>query len=416
MVQAQRKESRSPLVSGAITTSLLFTLALQSAIPPFATDMYSPAFPEITEDLSTTSTLVGLTLTAFFVGFGLGQVVGGSVSDQIGRRKPMITGGIIALLGSLVCAFSPNITILLIGRFLQGFGGGSASAVGRAILVDIARGNLLARVMSLLQALLGLAPMVAPIVGALVMTYLPWRTIFWFLAAFTLLMTLSAWKWAPESLPVEMRQHGGLSRFVRGVTSVVRIRLFVGFMLTSVMSSFSMFGYIANASYVLQDGMGLSPIVFSWIFAGNALLATLFSLVNIRLIGRFKPNRLVFFGLCLSAVGIVILIFSVFLWSLPLIPTCVGFSILTSASAFIFGNSAALALSEAREYAGTASAVQGLIQSFANGIAAPLATSGGADARPMVFVMIFGAVGAWIAFWFIARAGRNIGPRNLPDS
>lgn len=413
--EAPDERSSSSIVGGALTTMLLATLALQNAVPPLATDMYSPSFPNITADLATTATLVGFTLTTFFIGFGAGQIAGGALSDQIGRRRPMIAGGLIAVIGSIICAFSPSIAVLLIGRFFQGFGGGVASAVGRAILVDVAHGHLLARAMSLLQAIGGLAPMIAPVIGGLVVTYAPWRMIFWFLTAFTVIMVLAAWRYAPESLPSERRRGGGLSRFVSGIGHVMRIRLFVGFMLTSSFTSFCMFGYVSNSSYVLQEQLGLSAIAFSWIFAGNALLSTLLALVNVRLIGRFEPRRLILLGMSLAAVGVIILAASTFVWGLPLIPTCVGFSFIMAANAFIFGNASALALGEAREHAGTASAVQGLMQALANSIASPLATSGGGQsAVPMVVVMIVGSLGAWVAFWLIARGGQSTHRSRLP--
>ena len=112
-----------------ITVGLIVALAVQNAVPPFATDMYSPAFPQVARDLATSPTAVGLTLTAFFVGMGLGQVVGGAVSDQRGRRRPLIVGGVVCSLGAVVCALAPSIAVLMIGRFMQGMG---APKIGRA--------------------------------------------------------------------------------------------------------------------------------------------------------------------------------------------------------------------------------------------------------------------------------------------
>lgn len=192
----------------------------------------------------------------------------------------------------------------------------------------------------------------------------------------------------------------------------MRIRPFVGFMLTNAFSSFCMFGYISNATYVLQGPLGLSPMSFAWVFAFNALLSTGFALVNVRLISHFTPRALIVMGLTIAATGVVTLAISTFLLDLPLILTCVGFALVMTANAFIFGNSGAQAMSEAREHAGTASSVMGVFQSIANGIAAPLATSGGDSAVPMVLVMIVGSVGAWFAFWVIARGGKHT-PRHL---
>lgn len=389
---------RGGIIGGALTIALLITLAVQNAVPPMATDMYSAAFPQITANLATNSTMLGFTLTTFFVGYASGQVLGGAISDQIGRRHPLVAGGIIALVGSMICVFTPGIWVLLVGRVFQGLGGGVASSVARA--------------MSLIQAIVGFAPMLAPVLGAFIITHATWRVVFWALAAFTLLMAALAWFVVPESLPEERRHPGGIPRFFHGLVQVVRIRPFVGFMLTNAFSSFCMFGYISNATYVLQGPLGLPPMAFAWVFAFNALLSTGFALVNVRLISHFTPRTLIVTGLTIAATGVVTLAISTFLLDLPLILTCVGFALVMTANAFIFGNSGAQAMSEAREHAGTASSVMGVFQSIANGIAAPLATSGGDSAVPMVLVMIVGSAGAWFAFWVIARGGKRT-PRHL---
>ena len=103
-------QDRDGIIGGALTVALLITLAVQNAVPPMATDMYSAAFPQITADLATNSTMLGFTLTTFFVGYATGQVLGGAISDQIGRRRPIIAGGIIALVGSIICVLTPNIS------------------------------------------------------------------------------------------------------------------------------------------------------------------------------------------------------------------------------------------------------------------------------------------------------------------
>ena len=171
-----------------------------------------------------------------------------------------------------------------------------------------------------------------------------------------------------------------------------------------------MFGYISNATYVLQGPLGLSPFQYSLVFAVNALVPTLLALVNVRLIARFEPRVLIVVGLALAALGVVTLVVSATALGLALIPTCAGFMLIMSANAFIFGNAASLALGQSRELAGTASSVLGVAQSLANAVSAPLATSGGSSATPMIMVMIAGSIGAWLAFWVIARGGRAARP------
>ena len=296
---------RPGAAAAAVSTSLVLTLALQSAVPPFATDMYTPAFPQVTADLAATASLVGLTLTTFFLGMALGQLLGGPWSDQRGRRMPMIIGGLICTLGALGCALAPSIWVLIVFRIVQGFGGGLAAVVARAVVVDVAKGDQMARVMSILMALGGLAPMIAPVFGGAVLTLGgTWRTVFWCLVGIGLLMMITAIFLVPESLPVERRHGGGLRQFGSGLHEVLRSRLFVGYMLTAALSGFTMMAYIANSSYVLQVQKGLAPLPFALFFASTALAQVLLSVVNAKIVGRFRPRSLIGFGLTLATVAV----------------------------------------------------------------------------------------------------------------
>jgi MFS transporter, DHA1 family, multidrug resistance protein len=384
-------------------------------VPPFATDMYTPAFPRVTADLATSAGLVGLTLTTFFLGMALGQLLGGPLSDQRGRRKPIIAGGLICTLGAVGCALAPSIGLLIVFRVVQGFGGGFAAVVARAVVVDVAKGDLLAKVMSIMMALGGLAPMVAPVLGGAVLTLGgTWRTVFWCLVGFGLLMMITAIVFVPESLPVEQRHGGGLRLFASGLSEVLRIRLFVGYMLTAALSGFTMMAYIANSSYVLQEMKGLQPMPFALFFASTALTQILLSVVNTKIVGRrFQPRTLIGFGLSLATLAVAALTVGVFALDTPLLLTCAGFLVLMAVQAFIFGNANALAAAEAPHVAGAASAVLGVTQAVAMATSAPIASSGGAaTAVPMIWVMITGAAGSLFAYLVLARrsADRTIEP------
>lgn len=392
---------------------LIGTVALQTAVPPFATDMYTPAFPRVTADLATTASLVGLTLTAFFLGFATGQLAGGPWSDQRGRRLPLIVGGLVCLLGAVGCAVAPTIWVLVLARVVQGAGGGIASAVARAVIVDVAQGDQLARVMSVLQALGGLAPMVAPVIGALVITVAGWREVFWSLAGLGALMVLTAVWFVPETLAAERRHGGGLRRSLSGVGEVLRVRSFVGYTLVQSFASFTMLAYIANAAYVLQEMKGMGPIPYSLFFASTALAQVLLSLVNARLIGRFRPRAMIAVGLSTSTAGVGALILGVLLWNTPLLLTCLGFMAIMASMAFIYGNAGALGAMRVTHVAGAAAAVQGVGGALANAISAPLASSGGGrTAVPMIAVMTFGALISILSFRLLT--GSSNGHLNSP--
>lgn len=401
----------------AVATSLVLTLALQSAVPPFATDMYTPAFPRVTVALGTSASLVGLTLTTFFLGMALGQLLGGPLSDQRGRRLPIIAGGLICTLGALGCALTPSIGWLIAFRVVQGFGGGMAAVVARAVVVDVARGDQLARVLSIMMALGGLAPMVAPVLGGAILTLGgTWRTVFWVLVGFGLTMMAAAIAFVPESLPPDRRRGGGLRTFTSGLSQVVRIRLFVGYALTASLSGFTMMAYIANSSYVLQEQKGLHPMPFALFFAATALSQVLLSVVNAKIVGRFRPRTLIGCGLGLSTSAVAALAVGVFALGTPLVLTCVGFLVLMAVQAFVYGNASALAVGQARQVAGAASAVLGVVQAVAMAVSAPLASSGGAvTATPMIWVMLAGVAGALTAYLVVARPPVGRVPEPVPS-
>lgn len=399
--------TRRGSVGVPVTATLIGTIALQTAVPPFATDMYTPAFPRVTLDLGTSAGLVGLTLTAFFLGLAIGQLAGGPWSDQRGRRTPLIVGGVVCLAGAIGCALAPSIWVLVAARVVQGVGGGIAAAVARAVVVDVAHGDQLARVMSILQALGGLAPMVAPVLGALVITVATWRTVFWVLAGLGALMVLTAVWFVPETLPAERRHSGGLRRSVAGIGEVLRVRRFVGYTLVATFSGFTMMGYIANSSYVLQVMKGMAPIPFSLFFAATAFSQVLLSILNARLVGRVRPRAMIRIGLVATSIGVVALVLGVLLWDTPLLLTCAGFLVVMASMAFIYGNSAALGALEVTHVAGAAAAVQGVAGALAMALAAPLASAGGGHtAVPMVAVMAGGSAIALTSYATLTRARR----------
>jgi DHA1 family bicyclomycin/chloramphenicol resistance-like MFS transporter len=316
----------------------------------------------------------------------------------------MIVGGLVCTLGSVICAAAPSVQVLVGARVVQGLGGGLAAVVARAVAVDLARGEQLAKVMSLLMALGGMAPMIAPIIGAGIITVGTWRHVFVALVGFGLLMTATAALVVPESLPSGRRHTGGVRELAAGLGAVLRLRPFVGWTVVGAMSGFAMMAYVADASYVLQEMKGLGPFAFAMFFASTALSQVLLSVLNARLVGRIAPETLVRSGLTMASVAATVIAVGVFWFDTPLVLTCSGFLVLMGARAFVFGNAAALGAGYALHSAGAASAAQGVTQAIAMAIAAPLASSGGTrSAAPMAIVMLVGVATAAVAYHVARR-------------
>ncbi|QDP99000.1 multidrug effflux MFS transporter [Microlunatus elymi] len=375
---------------------------------PLATDMYVPAFPQVAADLSTGATGVQLTLTAFFAGMGLGQLIGGPVSDQYGRRRLLLVSTMIMTVASVGCAVAPSIAIMMAARFLQGFAGGWAMVIGRAVVVDLATGARLVRVLNAIAAVGGIAPIVGPLLGAVILQLSHWRVSFWVVAVLGLAMTISIAIAVPESLPIQRRHGGGLRTFVRAGRQVLGHRSYVGYLVVAGSAMAALFAYVATSAFVLQSMNGLSPVAYSIDFAANAAGMTLAAAVASRLAGRVATRKIIFVGqLAALAAGLVMLVGALF-FDTPLIVALIAFFVLMSAQGLIGPNGGALASAAVPDHPGTGSAVLGCVQWIAAGVIPPIAGLGGSHtAVPMAVLIIGGAAVSMIGLLVIARpAGR----------
>jgi DHA1 family bicyclomycin/chloramphenicol resistance-like MFS transporter len=403
--ETTRQQARARPVSAALVGAVVFL----TAIAPLATDMYVPAFPDVARDLDASATQVQLTLTTFFVGMAAGQLIGGPVSDQRGRRRPLLAATVLMLAASVACALAPSITLMAVARLVQGFAGGWAMVVGRAVIVDLASGSQLVRALNLIQGVGGIAPIVAPVLGGLILRVADWRAPFWVIALTTIAMIATTHLVVPESLPPQRRHAGGLRTFAHDAAAVLGNRHYVGYVVVSASAMIALFAYVATSAFILQSMNGLSPLAYSIDFGANAAGMTLAALVSARLAGRVPTRRVILAGQAL-ALGAGLAMLAGALWMgtpLPLALAC--FFILMVALGLIWGNAGALASDAVPEHPGTGSAVLGMLQWATAGIAAPLAGLGGSrTAIPMAAMMTIGAT--------ISFAGLIAGARPKPTA
>ncbi|MDO5662279.1 MAG: multidrug effflux MFS transporter, partial [Brachybacterium sp.] len=246
-----------------VTGVVIAVLTSLSAIGPLATDMYIPAFPQVTQDLATSPARLQLTLTAFFLGVAAGQIVAGPLSDRFGRRLPLMAGISLCLAASLGCMFAPDVTWLLIFRVLQGVGGGFGMVLGRAVLIDLTSGPELFKTMNLMQGIAGIAPIVAPLFGGLVLLVGEWRDVFGVIAAISFISLIGTIFLIPESLPMSRRHSGGFRTFLRNVRILLGRPVFVSYLLVNMFSAFALMAYVSASSFVVQDMLGYSATVYS---------------------------------------------------------------------------------------------------------------------------------------------------------
>ncbi len=391
-----------------LTSGLVATVIFLTAIAPLATDMYVPAFPTVAGELSATATQVQLTLTTFFVGMALGQLVGGPVSDQHGRRRLLIASILVMTVASVVCALTPSIGVMMAARFVQGFAGGWAMVIGRAVIVDLARGARLVRVLNVIAAVGGVAPIVGPLLGAVILQLSHWRVSFWLVAAMGVAMTVAVLLAVPESLPPERRHGGGLRAFAVAGRQVLAQRRYVGYVLVSGSAMGAVFAYVATSAFVLQSMNGMSPIAYSADFAANAAGMTVAALVAARLAGRVATRRVILAGQVAALAAGVAMLAGALWWDTPLLLAVVCFAVLMTAQGLIGPNGGALASAEVPGHPGTGSAVLGFVQWIAAGIVAPIAGLGGEHtAVPMALLMIACVALSMLGLLVLARPAKT---------
>ncbi|GAA5128261.1 multidrug effflux MFS transporter [Pseudonocardia adelaidensis] len=357
-------------------------LALLTAIAPLATDMYLPALPDVAAELGTTASNVQLTLTGFLVGLAAGQLIIGPLSDAWGRRRLLLAGTLLCLVASAACVAAPTVGVLVVARFLQGFGGAAGIVLSRAMIVDRTTGNQTVRLFSLMMAINGIAPVVAPLLGSGLLGAGSWRWIFVALSALTLLMAVGAFAAVPETLPPERRVRGGLRTTARDVRSALERPRYVGFTVAFALAFATMFTYISGSPFVLQDVLGLSSGAYALAFGANAAGLIGASIANGQLAGRVDPQRVLAVAtgalVLLSVALLGIVLAGPSLW--PVL--AVLFLALTSLG-FIMGNATALASREVRDVAGTGSALLGALQFALGAVVSPLVGS-----SPLVMAVV----------------------------
>ena len=279
-----------------------------AAIAPLSTDMYLPSLPALAEDLQSNTSVAQLTLTANLLGLGLGQLWLGLLSDQRGRRMPLIISLSVYCLSSVLCTAAPSIELLILLRFIQGVSGAGGMVISRAIVRDIYSGSELTKFFSLLMLINGAAPILAPVVGGQLLQFTSWRGIFIVLSILGILMVAAAIFSIQETLSQENRIAGGLKSTLLTLKNLLRDRIFIGYVLTQGFVLAAMFAYISGSPFVIQNIYGASPQMFSLIFAVNGLGIIMASQTTGRLAGRIKEKTLLKFGLCVATFGGVLLV------------------------------------------------------------------------------------------------------------
>ncbi|MFJ6661025.1 multidrug effflux MFS transporter [Streptomyces sp. NPDC091377] len=388
---------RSP-VRAARRTGLLVTLILGglTATPPLAMDMYLPALPEVTDSLHAPAATVQLTLTACLAGMALGQLVVGPMSDRWGRRRPLLAGLALYVVATLLCAFAPTVEALIAFRLVQGLAGSAGIVIARAVVRDLYDGVEMARFFSTLMLISGVAPIVAPLIGAQILRGTDWRGVFLVLTVVGVLLALVVSARLPETLAPADRHAGGVGQALRAMRGLLADPPFAGYMLAGGFAFASLFAYIAASPFVVQEIYGASAQTYSLLFGLNSIGLVICGQINGRvLVGRVSLDRVLAVGLgivVLAATALLLMTSGVF-GEVGLWPVAGGLFVLMSAMGLTLPNAQTLALLRVKHAAGSASALLGTSSFLIGAIASPLVgVAGEHTAVPMAVVQLAAAL------------------------
>jgi len=348
-------------------------LGLVSATGPMAIDMFLPSLPTIAESLNGTMAGAQLTITAYFIAFGLAQMVYGPMADVVGRKPPLIAGLVLFVAGSIGCALAPDMNALVAARVVQALGGAAAMVIPRAIIRDMHTGPQATRLMALVMLIISVSPMLAPLAGSGIIVLAGWRAIFATLAVAAGASILITLLLQPETLAPQHRAPVRLAALLGGIRTLLRDPVFMGLTFVGGFGMASFFIFLASASFVYTGHYGLTPTGFSLAFAANAAGFFSASQLAATLGEKFGPDRVVnwavsgFLAVTLALVALVwsgVDQFALLVAMLICANACLGLVIPTAM---------VMALDDHGDIAGLASSLGGMLQMLSGGVMAMLA-------------------------------------------
>ncbi|MBM6508143.1 MULTISPECIES: multidrug effflux MFS transporter [Staphylococcus] len=357
----------------AKSQSLIFVIILGAltAIGALSIDMFLPGLPDIQNDFHTTTSNAQLTLSLFMIGLALGNLFAGPISDSIGRRKPLWISMLIYTIASLGIVFVTNIQVMIALRFIQGITGGAASVISRAIASDMYKGKELTKFLSLLMLVNGVAPVIAPAIGGVILSFAVWRMVFIILTVFGVLMVIGTLTKVPESLQEDEKDSNGIREMFKNFKHLLFTPKFVLPMAIQGFSFIMLFTYISASPFIVQKIYHMSALQFSIMFAGIGITLIISSQLVGFLVDYVDRQRLLKIVTFIQIFGVVLVIFTLLnhmsFWILV-----IGFIILVSPVTAVASLGFSIAMDESTRGRGSASSLLGLVQFLLGGVMSSL--------------------------------------------
>lgn len=353
---------------------LILILGFMAALGPFSIDMYLPSFSAIAENLNTSIDKVSLTLTSYFIGISLGQLIYGPIIDRYGRKKPLLIGLGIFILSSLGCALSPDIYSLIVLRFFLALGGCVGMVASRAIIRDRFEDQEIAKAFSSLILVMGVAPIIAPTIGGYISSEWGWRYIFYVLAVIGSILILVVFYFLRESKKQDLTVSLNFKKVSISYWQVICHKEFLLNAIAGSLIMAGMFAYIAGSPFVYMELFDLSETDYGWMFGLNAMAFIGGSQINRFLLSKATSNVVSYKSSIVLLVVAIIAVLISFNDNIPLIAIQVILFIFMLFSGILGPNTSAMAVIPFTKNAGVASALIGSVR-MASGALASLTIS-----------------------------------------
>jgi DHA1 family bicyclomycin/chloramphenicol resistance-like MFS transporter len=381
----------------------ILILGLLTTIGPFSIDMYLPGFDDIARSLHTGPATVALSLSSYFIGLAVGQLVYGPLMDRYGRKKPLYAGLGLYILSTAFCMQARDIDVLIVLRFIQAIGSCGAQVAAMAMVRDLFGAKESAKVFSLLLLVVGASPMVAPTVGGYVVVAFGWRTVFLILGAISVIVTLLAIFFLPESYAADRSFSLKPGPIIRNFISVIRIRQFLVSALIEAFAFAGLFAYVSGSPMLFMNIFHVDKRTYGWIFAFLSVAFIVLSQFNSRLLRRFTSFQIMRVALIGQLIVAMIFVSGAIAGWYGLGATIALLFLFLTFLGFTYPNAAALALAPFDKHAGTASALLGTLQmgigalasvavsAFSNGTSVPIVAVIAGTSVLAVGILITGA-------------------------
>ena len=386
---------------------IVLILGTLIAIGPFSIDMYLPGFGNVADDFGVDISKVGLTLTSYLIGIALGQLAYGPLMDRFGRRRPLIGGLMLFVVTSLLCAFSFNLNMLIIARFFMALGGCAGMVASKAIVRDLFEKKQVADVLSTLMLIMGVAPIIAPTVGGLVISAFDWEAVFFILAGFAVLMLLLITYILPESAKPNRGTSLRPQKIIREYISILKNREFFIFAITRGFTMGCLLSYVSSAPFLFIEYFGLTEQQFGWVFGSNALGLILGSQVNRLALKRFSLLQITT-ATCVALTGLTTLGLGISFVAIDFWIMYPFLFLMLFLIGFQNPNVTALSLDPFTKQAGSASALVGSIGMIFGSIASILVSQLVTQSvTPLLYILFGGAVFSLVLVLYYKNNQKN---------